>query len=225
MSDTFDLSPYYAEQRALAARVTRTDELPDPVRFVGGCDVAYFEKQDRMIGAVTVLDARTLEVVESAYHDTEITFPYIPGLFSFREIPTLVAAYRALVLKPDLLICDGHGVAHPQGLGMASHLGLILNTPTVGCAKSRLVGEWDREGLDERKGATVPLLHGGREIGRILRSRHAVRPLFVSTGHRVSLDTAVRWVLRATPSYRLPETTRSADQLVNRLRKSALEKQ
>ena len=223
MSDAFDLTPFYAQQRALAAQVVRTDDLPDSVRFIAGADVAYFAKQDRMIGAVVVLDAATLEVVEAAYHDTEITFPYVPGLFSFREIPALVAAYETLVLQPDLLICDGHGTAHPQGLGMASHLGLLLDVPTIGCAKSRLVGEWDQTALAEHKGASVPLLLDGEEVGAVVRTRHGVKPLFVSTGHRISLPTATEWVLRATPKCRLPETTRAADQLVNRLRKAVLE--
>jgi deoxyribonuclease V len=174
-----------------------------------------------MVGALVVLDAETLEVVDQAIHEMEITFPYVPGLFSFREIPPLLEAYRKLSLKPDLIVCDGHGVAHPKGAGMASHLGIELGVPTIGCAKSRLIGGYDRVG--EKRGSFSSLMLGDKEIGRVLRTRDGIKPMFASVGHLISLDTACEWILKLCPQYRQPETTRKADALVRTVMKERTE--
>lgn len=213
-----DLAHYYQQQEDLKAQIIQKNELPTEVKYIAGVDVAYQDDQNWMVGAVVVLDAHTLEVVEQAVHRMEISFPYIPGLFSFREIPPLVAAFNKLATKVDLIICDAQGIAHPKGIGMASHLGIVLDIPTIGCAKKRLIGEYDKEQLNATRGSTLPLTLDDNEIGKVLRTQTDIKAVFVSIGHKVSLDTAVDWVLKACPTYRLPETTRQADQLVNRTR-------
>jgi deoxyribonuclease V len=201
-------------QARLAGLVIRRDVL-GPIERIAGVDVAYSAAEDRMVGAVVVLDARTLQVVEEATAIEEISFPYVPGLFSFRELPVLVAALAKIQRAPDLIICDGQGVAHPRRCGLASHLGVLYDIPTIGCAKTLLVGEY-REPPAER-GAREFLVDRGEVVGAILRTQARVRPIFASTGHRVSLETACGQILRAAPRYRLPETTRAADSLVRSL--------
>lgn len=220
-NNNFDPHPYLLLQEKIAEQIIVEDELPDSIQYVAGVDVAYNEKQQRMAGAVAVLDATTLELVDQAYHLMEITFPYIPGLFSFREIPPLLEAIKKLQKWPNLIVCDGHGIAHPKGVGMASHLGVELGIPTIGCAKSRLVGAYDEVGT--KKGAFSSLIFDNKEVGRVLRTRDDVKPVFVSVGHRVSIETACQWVLRLCPKYRLPETTRKADTIVNAVIKGKTE--
>lgn len=214
-----DVGAYLKEQQRLAQKVIKKDRLPQKIRFVAGTDVAYDTNGENMVGAIVVLDADTLKVVESASHKMKINFPYVPGLFSFREIPPLLKAFEKLNTKPDLIVCDGHGIAHPKKIGMASHLGVVLDIPTIGCAKKRLVGAYDRSQLEKKRGAFLPMIEGGESLGVALRTQDKVKPMFVSIGHKVTLPTAIKWVLHLSKQYRLPETTRQADQLVNKLRK------
>jgi deoxyribonuclease V len=207
---------FYALQEELGQRVITENEL-GVVTYVAGADVAYNETAQRMAGALVVLDVRTLEVVDQAVHEMEITFPYVPGLFSFREVPPLLEAYRKLKIKPDLIVCDGHGVAHPKGAGLASHLGIELDVPTIGCAKNKLIGAY--QGLGDDRGAYASLMVGEKEIGRVLRTQKHIKPMFVSIGHKVSLDAACDWVLKLCPKYRQPETTRKANELANEILK------
>lgn len=186
-----------------------TSAGPQAVRTVAGLDVAYAD--DRLAAAAVVLDAETLEVVEEATALDRPGFPYVPGLFAFRELPALVDALRALSVTPDLLVCDGHGLAHPKRFGLACHLGVLTGLPSIGVGKTRLVGDYDEPG-DER-GAWSPVSDGGQEVGRALRTQTGVKPVFVSVGHRADLDTACAMTLRLAPRYRLPETTRRADHL------------
>jgi deoxyribonuclease V len=181
------------------------------VNLVAGADV-HFPRRDRLRAAIVVCTHPGLEVVESAALEMPCAFPYIPGLLSFREIPGLLAAWRRLRQKPDVLLCDGQGIAHPRGLGLASHLGIVIGVPTIGCAKSHLFGEYAPPG--ERKGDRSPIKdRRGRAIGAVLRSRDSTRPLFVSVGHLIDLRTAVRIVLSCTPRYRIPEPLRAAHRL------------
>ena len=210
---------YFKEQERLAKLVVMEDQLAATLNYIAGTDVAYDDASNQMVGAIVVLNAQTFEVVEQSYHRMEVTFPYIPGLFSFREIPPLLEAFKKLNIKPDLIVCDAQGIAHPRGVGMATHLGLELDIPTIGCAKKRLFGLYEKESLGIERGSTQELKDGDRVVGKALRSQNNVRPLFVSIGHRIGLDTAIEWVLRLTPDYRLPETTRQADHLVNELLK------
>jgi deoxyribonuclease V len=176
-----------------------------------------------MVGAIVVINVETFEVIEQAFHKMKINFPYIPGLFSFRETPPLIEAFKKLSHKPDLIICDGHGIAHPKAAGMASHLGVELNIPTIGCAKKRLIGFYEKEKLNPARGSMEDLIWNSMMIGKVLRTQHNIKPVFVSIGHKVTLDTATNWVLKMAPKFRLPDTTRFADQLVNSLLKNKTE--
>ena len=214
----FDASAEEAEalQRAWAPLVETEDRL-GPVHHVAGVDVAYEKEGDRVFAAVAVLDARTLEVMEEATHVDTVRFGYVPGLFSFRELPPIVACFEKLSAAPDLVVCDAHGRAHPRRFGLACHLGVLFDLPSIGCAKTPYVGREDEIG--KRRGHDRELVDDGEVVGLALRTRDRVAPVYVSIGHRVSLRTARRWVLTLAPKYRLPETTRAADQRANALRR------
>lgn len=198
-------------QRELALKVVRKDKIGE-IKLVAGVDVAYQKDGDRLVAAVVILDAETLEIVETATAEDIERFPYIPGLFSFRELPPLIKAFAKLQHTPDLVVCDGQGLAHPRRFGLACHLGVIFDVPTVGCGKTRLLGEHQEP--DTTRGAVAPLVDHSEVIGNVLRTQTNVNPIYVSIGHRVSLTTACEWVLKLAPKYRLPETTRQADQVV-----------
>lgn len=211
----WDLTPAAARalQDELQPRIECSDRLP-PLRHVAGVDVG-FENDGRVTrAAVAVLAWPDLDVVERALAWRETGFPYVPGLLAFRELPAVVAALEELDTEPDLVFCDGQGIAHPRRFGIACHLGLLIGRPAIGVGKSRLVGthaEPDRE-----RGAREPLIDRGETVGTVLRTRTAVRPVYVSPGHRVSLETAVELVLHAAPRYRLPEPIREADRMASR---------
>lgn len=206
------------QQQALRQLVVAHDRLPDPVRTVAGVDVAYDEASDRLVAAVTVLDAQHLTVLETASFEGAATFPYVPGLFSFRELPAILRALEKLVAPPDLLVCDGQGLAHPRRFGLACHVGVATGLATIGCAKSRLLGT--HAALAPTRGSQAALYDGDEVIGQVLRTQTDKNPVYVSVGHNISLATAAAWVLRLAPTYRLPETTRSADQLVRQLQRA-----
>lgn len=214
-----NLNHYHQLQSQLQEKVVTTNQLPTNIKYAAGVDVAYKDAQNRMIGAIVVLHVESLQIVDQAFHEMEITFPYVPGLFSFREIPPLLEAYKKLKILPDLIVCDAQGIAHPKGIGMASHLGIELNIPTIGCAKKRLIGEYDKTKLGQKRGNKLPLLKEGTIIGAAVRTQSGIKPMFVSIGHKISLEKAIEWVIKLSSKYRLPETTRQADQLVNSLMK------
>jgi len=206
-----------ALQRALAARVSR---LPPqaPIRVVAGLDCAISVDGTRCLGGVVLWDLQRHLVIEQAVARRRLTFPYVPGLLSFRETPVLLVALRRLRRRPDALLCDAHGYAHPRRFGLACHIGVLTGIPTAGCAKSRLVGTHLEPGRS--RGARVPLMDEGEVIGAVLRTRSDVRPVYVSIGHRMDLDAACRLVLACALRYRLPEPTRLADQLVAQAKRS-----
>lgn len=206
------------EQRRLASQVI-TEGDPE-VQLVCGVDVAYEESSDRFVAAAVVIDVDTFETIETATSVSKATFPYVPGLFSFREAPGLLEAFAKLKQPPDLVVCDGQGYAHPRRLGIASHVGLVLQIPTIGCAKKLLVGTHDP--LDQARGASQPILDDGCQIGHALRTQTGTKEVFVSPGHLVGFDEARQWILRLATAFRLPETTRRADQLANSTRKDLL---
>lgn len=210
----WNLSPEeaIALQRALGARVVREDRL-GAVRYVCGIDVGFEREGSRARAAAAVLSFPALELVDRAIARMKTRFPYVPGLLSFREAPVALAALERLQIEPDLLLCDGQGIAHPRRFGLASHVGLLAGIPSIGVAKSRLVGE--HRAVPRRRGGWAPLVDRDEIVGAVLRTRTGVKPLYVSIGHRVSLATAIDYVLACAPRYRLPETTRWAHRLAS----------
>jgi len=201
-----------ALQEELRGRVVIEDRLGD-VKLVAGIDVGFEQANTVTRAAVAVLDYPALTLREYAIARRPTAFPYVPGLLSFREIPAVLDALARLRCRPDLLLCDGQGIAHPRRFGIAAHLGVLLEVPAVGVAKSRLIGEYGA--LPDQRGAWVPLRDRGAMVGAVLRSRRGVKPLFISPGHRISLTTALAYVLACTTRYRLPETTRWAHRLAS----------
>ncbi|MDX2547774.1 endonuclease V [Streptomyces sp. WI04-05B] len=209
-----------AVQDELRPRVVLDEPGPPPgTGHVTGVDVAYDDERDLVVAAAVVLDAATLDVVAEATAAGRVPFPYVPGLLAFREIPAVLAALEALPVPPGLVVCDGYGLAHPRRFGLAAHLGVLTGLPTIGVAKNPFTFTYEEPGT--RRGSASPLLAGTEEVGRALRTRDAVKPVFVSVGHRTSLDTACAHTLALTPDYRLPETTRRADALCRRALKEA----
>ncbi|KJD42811.1 deoxyribonuclease V [Paenibacillus terrae] len=202
-----------ALQKRLSLKVIKQDHFLE-INYVAGIDVAYSEYTSQLFAAVVVFNAKTLEVIESVVAEDAIHFPYIPGLFSFRELPPIIKALKLLKNTPDLIVCDGQGIAHPRRFGLASHLGVLFDVPTIGCGKTRLLGDYIEPG--KMRGERSPLVDSDEEIGSVLRTQNHIKPIFVSIGHRISLTTACEWILKISPRYRLPETTRQADQLVNK---------
>jgi len=193
-----------------------TGKLP-PLRLVAGADAAYVKSKGKAYAAVAVMSLPEFRIIEEATAIVPLRFPYVPGLLSFREAPVLLSAFRKLRHRPDAVIFDAQGYAHPRRLGLASHMGLVLDLPTAGCAKSRLIGEHVEPGA--RAGSSAPLLDAGERIGSVLRTRKGVKPLFVSVGHRLSLKAAEELVLRCVNRYRLPEPIRQAHRIVTALSK------
>jgi deoxyribonuclease V len=210
----WDLSPAdaMALQTRLASQIVAEDRLETPHR-IAGVDVGFEAAGRTTRAAVAVLDFPSLAPVEQAIARQPTRFPYIPGLLSFREIPAILKALQDLGQRPDLLLCDGQGLAHPRRFGLACHLGLLTDIPSIGVGKTRLIGR--HEEVPEEKGSWVPLLDRGEEVGAVVRTRSGVKPVFVSIGHRISLPTAIRYVLAATTRFKLPETTRAAHRLAS----------
>lgn len=201
-----------ALQKTLATRIELTDRLGD-IRHIAGVDVGFEADGTVTRAAVAVLDSDSLQLADYAIARRPTEFPYIPGLLSFREIPAILEALAGLRIRPDLLLIDGQGIAHPRRIGIASHLGLVADFPSIGVAKSRLTGKHGP--VPEGRGEWTPLMDKGETIGAVLRSRVGVAPLYISPGHRICLETALHWVLRALTRYRLPETTRWAHRLAS----------
>jgi deoxyribonuclease V len=209
VSHPWDLS--VAEARALQPQlaqkvVAQTTFDPDAVQTVAGVDVSF--REDRAQAAVVVLSFPGLEPVDYALGQAPVTFPYVPGLLTFREGPSVLNALEKIKIWPDLFVFDGHGLAHPRRIGLAAHMGVLLDHPSIGCAKSRLTGTGDEPG--DAVGEWVPLQDQGATVGAIVRSRSGVKPIYVSVGHRVDLPTAIDMVLQCVRRYGLPETTRYA---------------
>ncbi|MBE9028467.1 deoxyribonuclease V [filamentous cyanobacterium LEGE 11480] len=199
-----------ALQEELRQQISLQDDFGD-VQLVAGVDVGFEDQGATVRAAVVVLQLPGLAVVESAIARRPTAFPYIPGLLSFREIPVLLDVLAKLKTTPDLILCDGNGYIHPRRFGLACHLGLLLDHPTIGVAKSRFLGE--HPALGEVAGDWQPITHQGETIGAIVRNRTNVRPIYVSSGHRVGLASAIKFVRQCSTKYRLPETTRLADRL------------
>ncbi len=201
-----------AIQEQLKQQVIALDCLAK-VNYVAGVDIGFEDNYAISKAAVAVLTYPELELVEQAIARIPTAFPYVPGYLSFREIPAILAVLPQLKITPDLILCDGQGLAHPRRLGLACHLGVLLDLPTIGVAKSLLIGQ--HESVPLEKGSWKPLMDKGETIGVVLRSRNLVKPIYVSIGHKISLPTAIDYVMGCLTKYRLPETTRWADKLAS----------
>ncbi len=215
-----------AEARALQEKLrseVREEPALDPeaVKTVAGTDISYLRERRLALGAAVLMSFPGLEVLEVRTAVLQVAFPYVPGLLSFRELPALLPVLEALSDPPDLIFADGQGLAHPRGFGLASHLGVLTGIPTVGCAKSRLVGEAAEPGPEV--GDWEPLLYQGRTVGAVLRTRRGVKPLYISVGHLVDLPTSLRMVLDCLRGVRLPEPQRKAHAAAERLKREAKE--
>jgi deoxyribonuclease V len=198
----------------------RTELLTIPFkgepRLVAGTDISFNRYSPRVYAGYVVMEYPSMKVVERVGSIVNVSFPYVPGLLSFREIPPLLDAWEKLKHKPDLIVADGQGTAHPRRMGIACHLGILLDMPTIGCGKSRLVGSFEEPGL--AAGSRSDLLHRGERIGVVLRTKDKVNPVFISPGHRMDVESAVRLILAMRGGYRIPEPTRQAHLYVNELR-------
>jgi deoxyribonuclease V len=210
-------------QNEMAEQVSFTDSMSNSIPYIGGMDVSNtpFDPEQMIFGAAVVLSIPSLAIEEVATRSDRQPFPYIPGLLGFREVPTLVHLYNQLSVRPNVVLVDGHGISHPRGLGVATHLGVVLDVPTIGVAKSILVGT-PAGPLSEEVGSTVPLIWKKQEIGMLLRTKARALPLIISSGHKISLPTAVQLVVKCLKGYRLPEPTRQAHLAANSFRKEAL---
>ncbi len=217
----WDITPKEAVQiqLQLRGRVKTTGRVPTPAS-VAGADVAYDKRSDRLYVAVVVLSFPSFEPIETVILRDRVSFPYIPGLLSFREAPALLRAFERLAHEPDIIFIDGQGVAHPRGLGLACHIGLSLEKPVIGCAKSLLFGSYI-EPKPARSSVSYLRDEAGRIVGAAVRTRDRVRPVFVSVGHHISLGQAVRLTLACSKGYRVPEPTRQADLLAERAKRRA----
>ncbi len=182
------------------------------VSSVAGADVSYSKRGGNAVAAMVVLSYPNLDLMDEAFVRGEISFPYIPGLLSFREAPLLIQAFRRLRRLPDVVLYDGQGIAHPRGFGLASHMGVLLDLPSIGCAKKKLVGDFGDVGL--QAGSITPLKLDGKIIGAVIRTRRGVKPVFVSPGHRIDLEFSIKLVLRTCRGFRLPEPLRRAHRMV-----------
>ncbi len=211
----WNLSPREAIeiQKQLAYEVVAENKFTKPIKNVAGIDLGFDIKTDTSRAVVVVLSFPELELLETSEAKMPIQFPYVPGLLSFRETPVAIRTLEKLQLTPDVILCDGQGLAHPRRFGIACHIGLIANVPTIGVAKSILVGKF--ENLGEERGSIAPLIHRNEQVGVALRTKNKVQPIYVSVGHKINLETATNLVLQCAPKYRLPETTRLADKLAS----------
>lgn len=212
------ISPSYAQLRqqqlALAARVDLSDALASLPARIAGIDSGFEDGGRTTLSAAVLLDGTSQQPLETTLARLPTALPYIPGLLSFRELPAALQALAQLSQAPELVMVDGHGIAHPRGLGIAAHLGVLTGLPSIGVGKSRLVGDFDEPG--PLQGDHSPLMFKGRQVGWVLRSKPRCKPLFVSPGHRVSVETCLPLVLDCLRGYRLPEPTRLADRLASR---------
>jgi deoxyribonuclease V len=195
--------------------VKKQRTISNGIKTVGGGDVAYSKNEHLLFGAIVVLSFPEMEILDTATANGKISFPYIPGLLSFREGPILIETFQRLKLKPDVMIYDGQGLAHPRGMGLASHMGLWFDLPSIGCAKTPLLDEFINPG--PTRGSFEWIRKEGKKVGAVLRTKQDVKPLFVSPGHRIDLMTSIQLVLESCKGFRFPEPLRKAHQLSRKM--------
>lgn len=218
---SWNLNP--REARALQEQLRKEliiQPINKEIQYIGGADISFNKYEKTVYAGIIILDIQSLKAVAHGLAITEVHFPYIPGLLSFREIPALLEAWNILELKPDVMMIDGHGLAHPRRMGIASHFGLLTHSPSLGVAKKKLVGHYTEP--TAQAGNFTPLEHEGETIGYVYRTKKNVKPVFVSPGHLLDLDNALHFCQQCTGRYRIPEPTRQAHILVNKLRRSEL---
>ena len=198
-------------QKELSNKVVKEDKFDKPIKYVAGVDVGFSKDGKKSVASAAVLSFPELILVESVIVEDEINFPYIPGLFSFREIPPILKALKQIKTEPHIILCDGQGLAHPRRFGLACHLGVLLDKATIGAAKTRYIGEHQK--LANARGSWEYLTENNEEIGAVLRTQDGINPVYVSIGHNITLRSAIKIVLDCSTKYRLPETTRTADHL------------
>ena len=217
---TWKVSPKEAKsiQLSLKGMLTFHTKIDfSQIRTIAAADISYNRFDDQLYAVVVFVNVPKLNLTDVYSTQAKASFPYIPGFLSFREIPPLLDIFKKISIAPDIIFCDGQGIAHPRGFGLASHLGIILDVPTIGCAKSVLVGKYVEPSLS--KGSTSPLLYQEQEVGAAVRTRKGVKPVFVSVGHKLCLDDAVKIILQCSPKFRIPEPLRLAHRMVNEMRK------
>ncbi len=216
----WDVSPKEAVeiQKSLRDQV-KIQKLSSTVRYIAGADMSFERFSNIVYAGFVVIDIKTLEIVASSTIVTEAKFPYISGLFSFREVPPLLEAWKKLEVEPDVVVLDGQGIAHPRRFGLASHIGLLIEKPTIGCAKTLLVGKF--HDLPIYTDSTVPLMDRGEQVGLALRTKNKVKPVYISVGHLIDLDDALKVIKSTIGGYRIPMPTREAHLLVNKARVEA----
>lgn len=207
-------------QKSLLSCLCLRDHLID-FKTICSFDVSYDKSTRKNYAVAVLMKYPQLEEIERSFLVEQADFPYVPGLLAFREGPAIMKVYRKLKNKPDILLFDGHGIAHPRGMGIASMIGILFNKPSIGCAKSRLVGDYTEP--DQTRGSVSDLFYKGRKVGHVLRTRAGVKPVFISAGHLIKLDTATDIVLRCCLKYRLPEPIRVAHRLANQVRRDNIE--
>jgi deoxyribonuclease V len=204
-------------QAELAHQVILEDQLPTPISTVLGLDAAYQDRGNLAFAGGALIDVSSGELMQLVSATVEVDFPYVPGLLSFREVPALESALEKLAERPDLVITDGQGIAHPRRFGLACHIGVLYDVPAIGCAKTRLIGQGAMPALP--RGSVTTLMAGGEAVGAILRTQYGVKPVYVSPGHRISLETACKWALELSPLHRIPEPIRIAHQAVGEMKR------
>ncbi|MFT3903859.1 MAG: deoxyribonuclease V [Niabella sp.] len=204
-------------QRELYGKMN-LDSLEKPIKIIGGCDISFNKYEETVYAGIVLLRYPDMQVIDRVSVVASTKFPYIPGLLAFREVPALMQVWNKLDVKPDVLMLDGHGIAHPRRMGIAAHFGIVADTPTIGCAKSRLTGTYAE--LPNERFASTPLLHKGEQIGNVLCSKLNCKPLFVSPGYKVSMQQSLDIVKACLRKYRMPEPTRFAHLWVNEVRKA-----
>jgi deoxyribonuclease V len=223
MTPREDASPGVQEAGKIQDRLKTAVELANrlgPVRTVGAMDISYNRFSNRAVGVLLTFQFPDLVPLESVYSVGEMRFPYVPGFLAFREGPILLSAFEKVRTPPDLILFDGHGYAHPKRFGIACHLGVLLDVPSIGCAKSVLVGEYRKPG--QKKGSRSDLTDAGEKIGTVYRSQTGIKPIFISPGHRIDFVESVNWVTKCLGRYRIPEPIRQAHLRANELRKELL---
>ena len=223
LNHSWDLSPKEAIRLQMELRnLVQTEDNFVEIHRIAGADVAFTMDGKHCIAGILLFEFPSLQEMQRVYVTAPLVFPYVPGLLSFRETPALLKGFKKLKKQPDLILIDGHGLAHPRRLGIASHIGLVLGIPTIGCAKSRLCGEHEEPG--KTRGDWAWLTHKGEKIGAVLRTRDDVKPIYISCGHRVSLKSAVKIVLACHDGTRIPKPTREADRFVGELKRQGVKK-